>query len=559
MLNKENYVPWSSRLLRYAKTRPNGKLIHNSIINGPYVRRMIPEPGDTNREVTIEADDQAIQTILLGLLEDIYAAVDREEGQVIQRIGKNQIGNGNLVVARAEGNAAGQNGNQIRCYNCRGKEEVGIQLQAEEYDLMAAVADLDEIKEYTELRKPIPESHQVPQNDNDIIYEVTSVEQGEEIVEQHSVNFEETRALYDSLYHNLAIEVEKVNSVNRNLKETNADLTLSLQDIKIKQAKFVGDFKSLANEVDASFAKHKALELEIERLMKAVVSQDIMNIVQKESVVDTSDLQTELEHQTVASSVGRSKGKRKDTSCVSDTRNPLSQKLENKNLELEFQLFKKVSDQKDNTHDTSANTNFAKQPIVENLPKVGESHALSKPVTSNSVSTPQESIGVNNDKVISLGMFRINPFKTFKKEKHVPNTVSASARTKPITISQPPVFTKKDGNSDLNGLSSTGDVISKVVYAMCKQCLISVNHNVCLRNYVNGKNSRGYPDLFVVRRLRDSYEVPANSATTGSASDETGKKKGRTVTLTTDDMQKRKNDVKARTTLLLSLPNEHQL
>nr|GFC75801.1 hypothetical protein [Tanacetum cinerariifolium] len=32
----------------------------------------------------------------------------------------NQIGNGNLVVARAEGNAAGQNANQIRCYNCRG-------------------------------------------------------------------------------------------------------------------------------------------------------------------------------------------------------------------------------------------------------------------------------------------------------------------------------------------------------------------------------------------------------------------------------------------------------
>nr|GEX32342.1 hypothetical protein [Tanacetum cinerariifolium] len=96
MLNKENYVPWSSRLLRYAKSRPNEKLIHNSIINGPYVRRMILEPGDTNHEVTvtetfhvqtddeltekeleqIEADDQAIQTILLGLPEDIYAAVD---------------------------------------------------------------------------------------------------------------------------------------------------------------------------------------------------------------------------------------------------------------------------------------------------------------------------------------------------------------------------------------------------------------------------------------------------------------------------------------------------
>nr|GFA72728.1 hypothetical protein [Tanacetum cinerariifolium] len=87
MLNKENYVPWSSRLLRYA---------HNSILNGPYVRKMIPGPGDANHEITItetfhlqtddelsdkelkqiKADDQSIQTILLGLPEDIYAAVD---------------------------------------------------------------------------------------------------------------------------------------------------------------------------------------------------------------------------------------------------------------------------------------------------------------------------------------------------------------------------------------------------------------------------------------------------------------------------------------------------
>nr|GEX06438.1 Gag-Pol polyprotein [Tanacetum cinerariifolium] len=60
-------------------------------------------------------------------------------------------------------------------------------------------------------------------------------------------------------------------------------------------AKFVGNFKSLANEADASLAKHKALELEIERLLKVVVSQDILSVVQNASVVDTSVLQTELE------------------------------------------------------------------------------------------------------------------------------------------------------------------------------------------------------------------------------------------------------------------------
>nr|GEX18982.1 hypothetical protein [Tanacetum cinerariifolium] len=127
-----------------------------------------------------------------------------------------------------------------------------------------------------------------------------------------------------------------------------------------------------------------------------------------------------------------------------------------KNAKLRTQLFKKVSDQNDNTHDTSANTKFAKQPIVENLSKVGETNALSKLVTSNSVSTPQESKGVNNDKVIASGMFRINPDKTSREAKNVPNSVRASNKTKSITVSQPHVITKKDVNSNFNGLSSTG-------------------------------------------------------------------------------------------------------
>nr|GFD42240.1 hypothetical protein [Tanacetum cinerariifolium] len=55
-------------------------------------------------------------------------------------------------------------------------------------------------------------------------------------------------------------------------------------------AKFVRDFKSLAKEADKSLAKHKALELEIGRLLKAVVSQNIMFVVQNNSVGETSNL-----------------------------------------------------------------------------------------------------------------------------------------------------------------------------------------------------------------------------------------------------------------------------
>nr|GFB12551.1 ribonuclease H-like domain-containing protein [Tanacetum cinerariifolium] len=45
----------------------------------------------------------------------------------------------------------------------------------------------------------------------------------------------------------------------------------------------------------------------------------------------------------------------------------------------------------------------------------------------------------------------------------------------------------------------------------------------------------------------------------GPTSESSAKKKGRTIVITTEDIQKRRNNVKARTTLLLALPDEHQL
>ncbi|GKA30566.1 hypothetical protein Tco_0716871, partial [Tanacetum coccineum] len=74
-----------------------------------------------------------------------------------------------------------------------------------------------------------------------------------------------------------------------------------VQNFKIQflkeAAKFVRDFKSLAKEADESFAKHKTLEFEIEHLLRVLVSQDIMSIVQNPTIVETSELQTEL-HRT---------------------------------------------------------------------------------------------------------------------------------------------------------------------------------------------------------------------------------------------------------------------
>nr|GEW80007.1 ribonuclease H-like domain-containing protein [Tanacetum cinerariifolium] len=65
--------------------------------------------------------------------------------------------------------------------------------------------------------------------------------------------------------------------------------------------------------------------------------------------------------------------------------------------------------------------------------------------------------------------------------------------------------------------------------------------------------------LWEVIEFGDSYEAPQEVADTSSASEGSAKKKGRTVAVTTEDIQKRRNDVKARTILLLALPDEHQL
>nr|GEV31108.1 hypothetical protein [Tanacetum cinerariifolium] len=69
--------------------------------------------------------------------------------------------------------------------------------------------------------------------------------------------------------------------------------------------------------------------------------------------------------------------------------------------------------------------------------------------------------------------------------------------------------------------------------------------------------------LWEVIEFGDSYkalleEITKDKGLAGEVSSLT-KKKGRTVAITAEDMHKRKNDVKARTTLLLSLPDEHQL
>ncbi|GJX95746.1 retrovirus-related pol polyprotein from transposon TNT 1-94 [Tanacetum coccineum] len=257
-------------------------------------------------------------------------------------------------------------------------------------------------------------------------------------------------------------------------------------------AKFVRDFKSLAKEADESLDKQKSLELEIERLLKASVSHDIMSIVQNSFVDVLSNLQTELDPQ-----LGDLKGKRSITPSASNTLDPLNQKLETKIVELEFQVvnyereirhlkttyknlfdsitsnranaklhnliyenaklraqvFEKTSESMNNTSGTSVTPQVDKPKLSAVTPFPKKLHAS---IPSHSVPQPKEFNVVKHSNVIAPGMFKIDPSQTSRVDLVPNNQSSASIRTNPITNTQHHVTFKEHVSSDTVNSSSTG-------------------------------------------------------------------------------------------------------
>ncbi|GJT82524.1 hypothetical protein Tco_1056866 [Tanacetum coccineum] len=134
--------------------------------------------------------------------------------------------NGNIVEHGAEGTVTSDQGEgMLHIFRLSSwiaqTEEAGIQLQAETTFTSGTSED----------KAPV--------------YEFRRITERGGTVDQHPATVEETRAYFESLYNNLALEVEKVNLVNRKMKETNADLTTELARYKnqekcfeISQAKY---------------------------------------------------------------------------------------------------------------------------------------------------------------------------------------------------------------------------------------------------------------------------------------------------------------------------------
>ncbi|GKA76615.1 hypothetical protein Tco_0783076 [Tanacetum coccineum] len=526
--------------------------------------------------------------------------VGNQNGLIVVLGIANQNGNGNVVAARAEGNGNGNNRNQIRCYNCRRVKKAEIQLQAEEFDLMVATAETEEIEkvnancilmanlqqasksgthadkapvynsdgsaeihqyencynneifnmftqeeQYTELLELTTGSHLGQPNDNNVSLVESSMDLSGGTIEQHpATTVEETCAFFESLYNNLVIEVEKVNTVNRKMKEANEKLTTELARYKgqekcfeFNQEKFdelengyrksVYQEQRLTKKINAhhlSFAKMiTTLNEKISNLNNEISKEkSTVSYLEQEREKLKNDFKTHEDELLDKLIQSEKKIKELDNILVkTDNVDPLSQKLDDENVSLELQtraqtkfktdslqeklndtiyddtiyentklrehLYGKFSEQNDAMNDTSVNTKSAKPSILGKphlqsfrnqlvgrqptmfqyerpkssktrfISKVVETIDLTKSVTSHSVPKTQESKVVKNVKVIAPVMFRINPLKNSREDNLVPNKqVKASVMTKPITVSQPQVITKKDVNSNLNGLSSTG-------------------------------------------------------------------------------------------------------
>ncbi|GJX80397.1 hypothetical protein Tco_0328546 [Tanacetum coccineum] len=95
MLDKTNYSSWESRMLLYIKGKPNGKLLVDSVLNGPFQYGTIVEPRTETTPATVRVrtytdltdeeklresvDITATNIVLQGLPQDIYNFVNHNE------------------------------------------------------------------------------------------------------------------------------------------------------------------------------------------------------------------------------------------------------------------------------------------------------------------------------------------------------------------------------------------------------------------------------------------------------------------------------------------------
>nr|GEX18132.1 hypothetical protein [Tanacetum cinerariifolium] len=341
------------------------------------------------------------------------------------------------------------------------------------------------------------------------------------------------------------------------LNEVKSSLVTLQCVVKQKMTLEIHNWSSSAHkeEADESLDKQKYLELEIERLLIASVSHDIMPIVQNGFVVIPSDLRTELDRtkeklelciikkekeyavlwnnwytkceeckydkisydksynnmqqkvERLQAQLRDLKGKSSNTPSVSNTLDPLNQKLESKTVELEFQvvnyereishlkttykklfdsiksnrahaklhdlifenaklrarLFEKASEFVKNTSGTSVTSHGDKPKLSAVTPLSKKLHAS---MPSHSVPQPREFNVVKHRNMIAPGMFKINPSQTPSVDLENVNSYMVTASSTGLVHTartRRPQPKGKTRNVRISSASKSGEVKKNVI------------------------------------------------------------------------------------------------
>nr|GEY53558.1 hypothetical protein [Tanacetum cinerariifolium] len=501
MLNKENYIPWSSRLFRYAKSRPNRKLIYNSIMNSPYVRRMIPEPNDQNRNVPmnetfhqqtddkltekelkqVEVDDQAIQTIILDLPEDIYAAVGScETAQEIWLPVQQMMKDSDIRIQEKKDKLFNElerftstDGESIESYHHRFSNLMN-DFKRNKHFLEKTASNLKFLNNLQlEWSRHVTIVHQTKDLHTTYytqLYDFLKYNQKENYMQQPMPNPEDITDLTTTMNMALVLmantfklnystptnnnQIISSNPRNRQIGQPGMNIGQDRQmqmvggnggnqfrqyvGQNVRNQNGIGWGNAIGNNgnqircYNCRGLGHLTRNSTIRpRRRDAAYLQTQLLIAQKEKT--RIQLQAE-EFDLMAAATDLDEIEKVNANCIlmaNLQQASTSGTQTDKALVYDSDESAEVFEQKNTIKGTSVNTQFCKQSILgkppsssgsklyvvspfsksKGLPKIDETHALSKPVTSNSVPTPQESKVMKNDNVIAPGMFMINPFK----------------------------------------------------------------------------------------------------------------------------------------------------
>ncbi|GJZ82307.1 hypothetical protein Tco_0647480, partial [Tanacetum coccineum] len=404
----------------------------------------------------------------------------------------NQYGNGNVVAARAGGNSNGSNDNHIRCFNGQEgghhastctvkpkkqdaaylmqqmqiarKEDAGIQLTQEEFDFMADASASEEIErvqmnctsEDTLQQASTSGSH----SDNAPVYDLDG---STEYTKCEECKYD--KISYDKAYNDMQQKIKRLQAQLGDLIGKSSDTQCALNT-----------FDSVSQKLED---ENMPLEFQQSILGKPPSSSSGSKLYSvtpfpKSSVLPKVDKTNALSKPVTSNSAPSTR-----ESKVVQTVNVIAPRI--------FRLNPSKTSRVDNVvPNKPIKTSVRIKPIIVSQPNVihkqqanSDSNGFSSTRVNNTAKTrrPHPRSNSNTDRVPSKS-------KSSCLSNNV-KKIEENHRNSQIPKNQ------KHMSSECNNITlAIRNAKSKIVCVMCKQCLVTANHDVCVLNYMNNMNSR---------------------------------------------------------------------